>query len=257
MEQKKKVRLSDIAKKLNVSTVTVSKALSNKDGVGDDLRTQIKQLAEEMGYKIKSQNNIANGQITGNIGILIPSKFFSPNFSFYWYIFNFLSKAFLSKNYYTIMELLSDTDEKSLTAPRMLQEQKIDGMIVLGQVSDAYIEAIHAKYDNFILLDFYTNNINLDCVSNDDYYCSYILTSHVIEKGHKKLRFVGNFEATTSIRDRFMGFQKAILENNLSSPIESIIPDRSTELKFNSIIFITFNNSFIIKTYKFYFTSVF
>lgn len=226
MEQKKKVRLSDIAKKLNVSTVTVSKALSNKDGVGDDLRTQIKQLAEEMGYKIKSQNNIANGQITGNIGILIPSKFFSPNFSFYWYIFNFLSKAFLSKNYYTIMELLSDTDEKSFTVPRMLQEQKIDGMIVLGQVSDAYIEAIHAKYDNFILLDFYTNNINLDCVSNDDYYCSYILTSHVIEKGHKKLRFVGNFEATTSIRDRFMGFQKAILENNLSSPIESIIPDR-------------------------------
>ena len=38
MEQKKKVRLSDIAKELNISTVTVSKAISNKEGVGDELR---------------------------------------------------------------------------------------------------------------------------------------------------------------------------------------------------------------------------
>ena len=49
MDKKKKVRLSDIAEKLNISTVTVSKALANKDGVGDDLRKQIKDMAEEMG----------------------------------------------------------------------------------------------------------------------------------------------------------------------------------------------------------------
>ena len=49
MAQKKKVRLSDIAEKLKISTVTVSKALSNKEGVGDELRDQIKQIAEKMG----------------------------------------------------------------------------------------------------------------------------------------------------------------------------------------------------------------
>ena len=53
MERKKKVRLSDIAERLNVSTVTVSKALENKEGVGDDLRKQIKEIAEEMGYSVK------------------------------------------------------------------------------------------------------------------------------------------------------------------------------------------------------------
>jgi Mn-dependent DtxR family transcriptional regulator len=55
MEQKKKVRLSDIAKELNISTVTVSKAISNKEGVGDELRKQIKELAESMGYKTKKE----------------------------------------------------------------------------------------------------------------------------------------------------------------------------------------------------------
>ena len=74
MEQKKKVRLSDIAERMNVSTVTVSKALSNKDGVGDELRKQIKDLAEQMGYKYKKDSNSVSGNQTGNIGILIPSR---------------------------------------------------------------------------------------------------------------------------------------------------------------------------------------
>lgn len=226
MERKKKVRLSDIAERLNVSTVTVSKALANKEGVGDDLRKQIKEIAEEMGYSVKKSSVAANGSITGNIGIIIPSRFFSQNLSFYWYLFNFLSKELLNRNYYSIMELLSDDDEAKLITPRMLNDKKVDGIIILGQVSKSYINTIRTHYDNFILLDFYTNIMGIDCVSNDDYYCSYMLTSYVISQGHKKLRFVGNFEATSSIKDRFMGFQKAMYENKLSAAFDEIISDR-------------------------------
>ncbi len=228
MEQKKKVRLSDIADKLNVSTVTVSKALAGKEGVGEELRKQIKDLAGQMGYRFRKNgpNTRGNGRVTGNIGILIPSKFFGMDYSFYWYLFNFLSKELLNRNYYSIMELLTDEDEKNLILPRMLLDEKVDGVIILGQTSNEYLDAIDAFYKNFILLDFYTNRMHLDCVSNDDYYCSYMLTSYVISQGHKKLRFVGNFGATTSIRDRFMGFQKALLENNLEVSVNEIIDDR-------------------------------
>lgn len=227
MDQKKKVRLSDIADRLNISTVTVSKALANKDGVGDDLRKQIKALAEEMGYKTKNTAGISeNGKLTGNIGILIPSRFFSKDYSFYWYLFNHLSSELLNRNYYSIMELLSTEDEQNIVLPRMLNDKKVDGIIILGQVSTNYIEAIHSHFDNFILMDFYTNQMSLDCVSNDDYYCSYMLTSYVISQGHKNIRFVGNFNATTSIRDRYMGFQKAMLENNIETTLKDIIDDR-------------------------------
>lgn len=228
MEQKKKIRLSDIAEKLGVSTVTVSKALADKEGVGDELREQIKDLAAEMGYRGKKNSGLNNhsGKMTGNIGILIPKRFFSMNYSFYWYLFNFVSSELLNRNYYCIMELLTDEDEQNCNLPRILQNKKVDGLIILGQVSNEYLDLIDNNYNNFILLDFYTNRMKVDSVSNDDYYCSYMLTSYVISQGHKKLRFVGNFEATTSIRDRFMGFQKAIFENNLKTSIDDIIPDR-------------------------------
>lgn len=227
MTQKKKIRLSDIAEKLNISTVTVSKALSDKEGVGDDLREKIKIIAEEMGYHTKKDklSNLSENT-TGNIGILIPSRFFSPNSSYYWYIFTFLSTELLKNNYYSIMELLSDEDEKNLVLPRMLQDDKIDGLIILGQTNDSYIEKINSSFENFILLDFYSTKHNYDSVSNDDYYCSYLITNYVISQGHKEITFVGNFGATTSITDRYMGFTKAMLEHNLHTDISNIIDDR-------------------------------
>lgn len=229
MNKKKKIRLSDIAEKLNISTVTVSKALANKDGVGDDLRKQIKDLAYEMGYQTKKENtsgfdNTDNG--TGNIGILIPNKFFTRTSSYYWYLFNFISQELLSRKYYSIMELITYEDEENLNLPHMINDKKVDGLIILGQVSNAYLEAIHSHYDNFILLDFYTNSMYYDSVSDDNYYCSYMLTNYVIANGHEKIRFVGNIGATTSIQDRYMGFLKAMMENGLDSPVTDTIDDR-------------------------------
>lgn len=229
MAQKKKVRLSDIAEKLKISTVTVSKALADKEGVGDELREQIKAVAEKLGYRIRKAGepagrNQASG--TGNIGILIPARFFSPNVSYYWHIFNILSTELLSRGYYSIMELLSDEDEKSHSIPRMIKDGKIDGLIILGQTRDAYLEALNRTYGNFILFDFYSSKLSFDSVSNDNFFCSYLMTDYVISQGHKRIRFVGNFGATTSISDRFMGFQKAMLENHLSCPANEIISDR-------------------------------
>ena len=47
----KSVKLADIAEKLGVSNVTVSKALSGKKGVSEEMRTRIVKYAEELGYK--------------------------------------------------------------------------------------------------------------------------------------------------------------------------------------------------------------
>ncbi|MCQ2590592.1 MAG: LacI family DNA-binding transcriptional regulator [Treponema sp.] len=226
MIQKKKVRLSDIADRLNISTVTVSKALADKEGVGDDLRQEIKDLAAEMGYKIKKNSITHSSSTTGNIGIIIPNGYFLAESSYYWFLFNHLTKALLKRNFYAILELISPEDEANLSIPHLLQDKKVDGLIMLGETSTAYIENIEKYTKNFVLLDFYTNNTNLDSVCDDNFFCTYILTNQIIAMGHKKLAFVGNFNSTTSIKDRFMGFQKAMLEHNLPCELSSIIPDR-------------------------------
>lgn len=227
--QKKKIRLSDIAEQLNVSTVTVSKALTNKEGVGDSLRKQIKEIAEQMGYKIKKNSPSDGSNVSDNIGIIIPSRYFAKSNSYYWYIFNHLSTQLLKRNYYSMMEIISEEDEKKATLPRLISDNKIEGLIILGQISDEYVENIHTHFDNFILFDFYTNNNSLDSISIDNFYCSYLMTKHAIEKGHKDIMFVGNYNATTSIRDRYMGFLKALLESGISIKENNCIYDRKDD----------------------------
>ena len=57
----KAVKLADIAERVGVSTVTVSKALSGQKGVSEEVREKIRSIAEELGYQQpsvarKSQN---------------------------------------------------------------------------------------------------------------------------------------------------------------------------------------------------------
>ena len=52
----KRVRMVDIAEKMGVSTFTVSKALSGKDGVSEELRAEVRRVAEQMGYQAKNKS---------------------------------------------------------------------------------------------------------------------------------------------------------------------------------------------------------
>ena len=66
MPQNKKVTMKDIAEKLDVSIVTVSKALAGKEGVGDKLREEIKEVATQLGYVFKKNTGgIASGSTGG------------------------------------------------------------------------------------------------------------------------------------------------------------------------------------------------
>ena len=61
----KTVKLADIAAIVNVSTVTVSKALSDQKGVSEEMRARIKQLAKEMGYQTPTAAIISGLIISG------------------------------------------------------------------------------------------------------------------------------------------------------------------------------------------------
>ena len=227
----KKIRLSDIAEKLNISTVTVSKALANKDGVSDELRQKIKDLALSMGYIAQSieSGTRRKTESTGNIGVLIPSRFFSTSSSFYWNLYNALSSEMMKQNYYCIMEQLDSQEEFDLVMPHMIQDKKVDGVIILGQVSPDYAHFFASNYRDFIFLDFYLDDEDIDTVTTDNFYGEYLMTDYLISQGHKDIRFVGSFSATTSIKDRYMGFLKAMLENGCHTEFSEIIEDRTRD----------------------------
>ena len=153
---KKQVKLADIAARFGVSNVTVSKALSDKDGVSEDLRGKIKAAANEMGYRRSASDKVHQTDRTRNIGILIPERFLGRNNSFYWTLYNNVAHELMSCDYYCIMELLKPEDEDACRFPRMLLENKVEGVIILGQLHNSYADAMASKYSNILIfLDFY------------------------------------------------------------------------------------------------------
>ena len=110
----KTVKLADIADRLGVSVVTVSKALSGQKGVGEELREKIIALADELGYRLPSaveKVNLIKGQ---SIGILIHEKHFSKYNSFYLQMYQMLSVELSAAGYFNLLELVRYDFEKDL-----------------------------------------------------------------------------------------------------------------------------------------------
>lgn len=236
---KNKIKLLDIAEKMNVSAVTVSKALTDKPGVSDSLRVEIKNMAEKMGYVVQKgrKPRSDSAQHIENIGIIIPTKFFNTTSSFYLKLFQFVSKQLLARGMYSITEQLETEAEKNLELPHVLQNGKVDGAIFIGQLSEDYIQLICNNYGKkIVFLDFYASNQEVDCITTDNFYGEYQLTKYLISMGHKDIGFVGTLNATSSINDRYLGFAKAMLENNLNFHFGEVTEDRDLDSSSKEII---------------------
>lgn len=226
----KAVKLADIANKIGVSNVTVSKALADKEGVSEELRVKIKKLAMEMGYRQKPPGNVRNGGKTGNIGIVIPARFVDQKYSFYWDMYERVVNWLTYFGYYGILEILKCEDEDTLALPRIVNDKKVDGLIIMGQVHPQYMELIYEEDEiPVIFLDAYNSYFGCDAIISDGYYGMYMVTNYLLEKGHRDIYFVGTVSATSSISDRYFGYCRAMLERGIVVTEDMVIPDRDLE----------------------------
>ena len=226
----KTVRLADIADKLGVSNVTVSKALADKDGVSDELRKKIKKLAVEMGYRTKTPGIARKGSKTGNIGVIIPARFVDQKYSFYWDMYERVINWLTYYGYYGILEILKSEDEETLSLPRIVNDNKVDGLIIMGQVKEQYMKRIYEEEKiPVIFLDAYNSYYGFDAIISDGYYGMYMMTNYLLKKGHRDITFVGTVSATSSISDRYFGYCRAMLEKGITVTEDMVLPDRDLE----------------------------
>ncbi len=231
----KNITMKDVADRLGVSTVTVSKALSDKEGVSEALRESIKQMAQEMGYRYNTLGKSMKEGRNYNIGILIAEQFMSEN-AFYSKMYQTIIRDLLSYNYFGIMEVISEEAEKEGRIPQLLQNNKVDGIIVLGQMKRGYIQKIADSGIPFIFLDFTDDHFQVDTIVSDSFHGAYEITCHLIEQGHTRIGFIGNISATSSIMDRYLGYYKALLESGLGLRSDWIIADRDERGKYCPIV---------------------
>lgn len=228
----KNVTMRDIAKKVGVSTVTVSKALTDKDGVGSELRAVIKATAEEMGY---TYSGIGDGFRRGrsyNIGVIVEEHYVDNSttvFPFYMKMYNSINKQMSQFHYSVIMEAITSKMLAEHRMPDIVTERKVDGVIVLGQMKSDYLKVLRENKLLVVYLDFYDRTMEVPSVINDNMYGTYMLTNYLVSMGHKKIAYVGSIDATASILDRYLGYYRSLLTHQLKMPDDYIIPDRDDE----------------------------
>lgn len=223
----KAVKLADIAERLSVSTVTVSKALSGQKGVSEEMRTKIKQLADEMGYRQPSAHRVEKVNRSYNIGVLIAERYLDKYDSFYWQMYQQVATKAVAKECFTLMEVVSAEMEQEKELPKLVQEQKADGIIIIGCLFDSYLEFLNEYVGiPLIYLDFCDEKQNTDAVISDSFYGAYRLTNYLFDMGHRNIAYVGTVLATGSIMDRYLGYTKSLLEHGVQIRKEWVIDDR-------------------------------
>ncbi len=221
----KDVRMSDIAKMLGVSTVTVSKALSDQKGVSEQMREKIKELAEELGYKAPGMGKEDRGSY--NVGVLVADTYIERYSGFYWEFYQKINASANKEGCFVILEMLNETDERNLTVPKVITEKKIDGLLILGRVHTEYLRNLQENSDvPIIYMDFYDHGAKADSVISNSFYGAYHITNYLFELGHKDIAYVGSTWATDSILDRYLGYQKALLEHGIQVRQDWVINDR-------------------------------
>lgn len=104
---KKTIKMKDIADSMGISTVTVSKALNNKEGVSQELKEKIQEKAREMGYVYNPIPKLMLKGLTNNVGIIVSKKFLVRGYDFYFQIYETIIDRLANHGYYGILEVLS------------------------------------------------------------------------------------------------------------------------------------------------------
>lgn len=211
---KSKVSMQQIADILEISKVTVSKALSDKAGVGEDLRAKIKAVAAEVGYQLQKQGSESECAYS-TIGILVTDVFFEKDENFYSRLYKNLYNSAIAEKVFLTLYKITPEDMDSQTIPEICNCPSLVGLLVLGQISRAYTEFLISLDIPIVLVDFYYQGLKADSVTTDNLYAMYDAVNYLYQRGHRKIGFLGNQRQTSSIQDRYLGYCKSMMEHNL------------------------------------------
>ena len=214
--RKKAVTLSDIARETGVSVNAVSLALRGKSGVSEEVRRHITHVADKMGYALR-------GAGAGNILALIPQRFFSMDVnsvSFYPGLYFEMQRYADEKGCKLILSSISPEDEKALRVPSLLGSVSISGIVSVGNMSEDYCRMLKGLGLPFVIADQYYDSLKTSCVCTANASAAYELTSHLIDLGHTDIHFIESPFRTSSARDRWVGYVRAMVSHGLQ-PLEN------------------------------------
>jgi len=222
MKKSANITLNDIAKKLGVTKVTISKALRGHPDISSKTKTLVQETAEQLGYVPNFVARNLSAKRSNTIGLVVPKiahHFFSLA------IEQIYESAF-ENNYEIIMTVSQESVENEIKHIQTLLSMRVDGLLisVTEKTRDHKIfDTIKERGVPLVFFDRVVNDIGFSSVTCDDEQGSFDAVSHLVNSGYKKIAHLAGYEHTNIGRNRLNGFNKAVDEYNLEVPDKWII----------------------------------
>ena len=209
----KKITISDIAKELNLSPTTISRAISGKGRLSEETRSRVMNYIQENEYR---PNVIAKGLAqskTFNIGVLLPSDSNSAETPFFQKALMGVCEVAASHDYDVVVTTMNEQDISLLE--RIVNNRKVDGVILTRTlVNDLPAEFLKKSDLPFVVIGSSTDPEVVQIDNNHRAGCKE-LTNYLLMTGLRKIGLLGGNQSYIVNRNRYVGFKEAIEESNL------------------------------------------
>lgn len=210
------MNLKELAKALNLSISTVSKAMRDSYEISEATKKEVKEKAIELNYQANPFASSLRKQKSKTIALVIPE--IANNF--FTLAINGVESIAQEKGYHVLIYLTHEDAVKEAEIVKILQNGRVDGILIstTSNTSDAkHLEALMQKEIPLVLFDRVIDKLTTPKITTDDYNSGLRATEHLIKQGCKKVAFLSISSDLSICTKRMNGYQDAL--KNIDSKI--------------------------------------
>ena len=208
------ITIKDIAKALNLSSSTVSRALKGSYKISEATQQLVKQYAEANHYRPNLMAQSLKNQKSRCIGVVlcsIPNNFFAE-------VISGIESIAYSKDYLLIITQNLESYEREVKNLANLTWRSVDGLLVSlsTETKDtSHFEKLHNQGLPIVFFDRVTDDFQTHQVITDNIGGAYEATKHLIERGYKRIATITSSPYLSITTERLEGYKKALTEHNM------------------------------------------
>ncbi|BAV06753.1 transcriptional regulator, LacI family [Filimonas lacunae] len=214
MKKGKETTIYDIAKQLNISASTVSRALQDHPGVNKKTKKMIADFVAQTSFRTNPfASNLRNKQ-TKTIGVLVHEL----NSNFITSVLAGIEKVTASEGYDIIIAHSSESFHKEAANVKNLFNKRVDGLIASLSFDTSNLEHFKPFFERGVPVLFFDRveqDGNKTVVIIDNAKCGYIATQHLIEQGCRRIVHVTSSLNRNVYSQRYKGYRDALFDHGL------------------------------------------
>lgn len=208
------ITLRDIAKALNLSTSTISKALNDSYEIGEETKQRVIAYAKEHHYV---PNRMAKGLKQGksqSIGVVVCSL----DNNFVAQMLDGIDKFSREKSYQIIIMQSKESQQQESACIDLLYAGGIDGLLISPacETKDfGYLTDLQESGLPIVLFDRLTDLVKTHKVGVDNFKGAYDATIHLIDNGYKNIAHLNTNTGLSISTDRLNGYKQALEDRKI------------------------------------------